>query len=652
MRFICFIAFLILFLNFKQVQAQSNGLLRKQALESMEKKDWYAAQQYFSRLYTRDSSLSVLHSYAESARLSFDVDIALKLYKKTITIDNGDRYPLSIYWYAQLQKNKMQYGEAKRWFAKFLRVDLKKDKYNYYRKKAKLETAACDYAAEQVKRNDSLSIRHLEPAVNSRTSEYGAMEFDSLLYFSSTRPDKKEEDGREPPVTSKIYRAELRYGKPQRARVLDTSFNAPGFHNANTAISKDKKMLVFSRCTAPNATDFQCELLISLNTGRRWGTPVKLEQPVNQPSVSTTQPAFGKIDNNTVLFFSSNRAGGQGGMDIWYSVINEDGVFAEPVNAGDKVNTPDDEVTPWYDHKKKFLYFSSTYHKGFGSFDIFKTEWKNGGFTEPENAGYPINSSFNDVYYSISNYGTHVYLSSNRKGTLFDNNKVNCCSDIFTFIADTTTPPPPPPPKVDSVVLKKDEMKLLVPLTLYFHNDEPDPRTTAITTRRNYAAVYKDYMKMRKTYVREYTRGLKGTEEQIAENNVRNFFSDSVAAGLENLDKFAQLMKEVLMKGETVEITLKGYCSPLASTDYNINLAKRRISSLRNYFNEKFDGWFLKYIDNKTPGEGRITFTEVEIGELPVTKTSDDQADKRNSVYSPSAASERKIQIIAVSFVK
>jgi hypothetical protein len=95
---------------------------------------------------------------------------------------------------------------------------------------------------------------------------------------------------------------------------------------------------------------------------------------------------------------------------------------------------------------------------------------------------------------------------------------------------------------------------------------------------------------------------------------------------------------------------MKGYCSPLASTDYNVNLAKRRISSLRNYFSETKNGWFVKYINNQTPGEGKIIYEDVDIGELPMSKVSDDLKDKRNSVYSPFAAQERKIQIIAVSF--
>jgi hypothetical protein len=123
-----------------------------------------------------------------------------------------------------------------------------------------------------------------------------------------------------------------------------------------------------------------------------------------------------------------------------------------------------------------------------------------------------------------------------------------------------------------------------------------------------------------------------------------------VDAGMEDLEKFAVLLQKVLRDGEKVSITIKGFCSPLASTDYNINLAKRRISSLRNYFAEYQNGVFVPYFNNTKANEGSIAFFDEEIGELKArANVSDDYYDTKNSVYSPAAAIERKIQIIAIS---
>lgn len=122
-------------------------------------------------------------------------------------------------------------------------------------------------------------------------------------------------------------------------------------------------------------------------------------------------------------------------------------------------------------------------------------------------------------------------------------------------------------------------------------------KTLAITTTKNYKKTYEDYIALKPKYFQEYPSGLDDAEKVQAEDRLTNFFEDSVDAGMQDLDKFARLMEDVLARGEKVKITMKGYCSPLASTDYNVNLAKRRISSLRNYFMEYKDGMFKKYVN-------------------------------------------------------
>jgi hypothetical protein len=404
--------------------------------------------------------------------------------------------------------------------------------------------------------------------------------------------------------------------------------------------------MIVSRCKAKNASEFTCEIYYSDQLNGKWKELASLPPPINLKGYNTTQPSFGKINNKTVLFFASNRPGGQGNLDIWYSYVNSDGTFSEPVNAGKNVNTPDDEITPWFITERNQLFFSSTYHKGLGGFDIFKSIYKDSLFLEPENAGYPINSSYNDIYYSVNKAKNKAYLSSNRVGSFFEH-KLNCCNDIYRFDIEPLTLPPK---AVDTLQENKQQLKLLVPLTLYFHNDEPDPKTKNIETKRNYESTYIDYKKLVPDYEKYYPAGLTEPLKEKALESLTDFFTDSVDAGMNDLIKFSKLLEQVLLKNEIVKITMKGYCSPLASTDYNVNLAKRRISSLRNYFTEYKQGWFKKYINNTTPGEGKIIFEDVDIGELEASLVSDDLKDKRNSVYSPFAAMERKIQIIAVSF--
>ena len=288
-----------------------------------------------------------------------------------------------------------------------------------------------------------------------------------------------------------------------------------------------------------------------------------------------------------------------------------------------------------------------------GGFDIFKSDYKNNELGVPKNMGVPINSNYNDIYFSINSTKTEAYLSSNRKGSFFEE-KESCCNDIYMF----KLPQPPVDstakkvisPKADSTQMFVMQMKLLVPLTLYFHNDEPDKKTLAITTTKNYKKTYEDYTALRPMYKKEYSKGAKGTDIERAQTEIDELFEDSVEAGMQDLEDFAKLMLKVLKDNERVTITMKGYCSPLASTDYNVNLAKRRMSSLRNYFMEYQNGVFVPYVNNLDSTAGNITFLYEDIGELKARpNVSDNYYDTKNSIYNPLAALERKIQIIAIS---
>jgi hypothetical protein len=614
----------------------------------MAEKDWFGAAQHYSRVYDRDSSdIDLKYKYADASRLNFDLDLALRLYGKVVAFDDDRKYPLSYYWIGQLFKYKGNYKEAKKWFTKFSKLKFpakKKKQYEYYVTKSKLEIEACDLAQIYMKNPNAPKPEHLDSTINSKVSEYAAFELDSTLYFSSLKnPSKKDANDIS---FNKIYKSEMKNMKWKKGKALDTTINSSVIHNANTCFSEDYKTMIVSRCRAKNGSEYICELYQSKWISSKWQSLEKMEDPVNMPGYSSTQPCYGKIKDKTYLFFASDRPGGFGQLDIWYAEKKKDGSFEKPVNAGPLVNTPDDDITPWFVEERKTLYFSSSYHKGLGGFDIFKSKFNDTTFLEPENAGYPINSSYNDIYYSVNKGRDRAYLSSNRVGSFFEG-KLNCCNDIYRLSIDPLTDPPKP---IDTVKMDKEKLKLLCPLTLYFHNDEPDPKTKNITTTKNYEKTYDDYKILVPEYLAEYPKGQTAEEKQACITRVEDFFADSVDAGMEDLRKFADLTQKVLLKGQTVKITMKGYCSPLASTDYNVNLAKRRISSLKNYFMETKGGWFAKYVNTTDSVGGKIIFEDVDIGELAASRVSDDLKDKRNSVYSPFAARERKIQIIAVGF--
>lgn len=629
-------------------QAQIKQLL-KQGTQANQIKDYSSAAQIYNEVILLDSSnIEYQLLFADASRLNYDNAAALHWYQKIYAKDNGKVYKDVPFYMATLLKNTGRYKEAKKYFEKYYKKQKNnKDKTKQQMAlKAKQEAEACDYAQILIKNPVEVKVLHLDTTVNSKVSEYAPFEYDSVLYFSSLR-DKTNKDANQIGY-NKLYTSHKRDSRWQKASELDTLFNKNNIHNANTSFNADFTQIFVSRCTALNASQYRCEIYISNLKNGHWEELKKLPSPINLPGFNNTQPCLSELDGKPVLFFASDRTGGEGGMDIWYAVMNGDGSFEKPVNLGKKVNTIEDDITPWFVKENQTLYFSSTWHKGLGNFDIFKSKYENKNFGEAENIGYPINSSYNDIYYSINSKKDKAYISSNRLGSYFED-KPNCCNDIYSMRITPLTEPPPP---VDTTALIINQMKLLVPLTLYFHNDEPEPKTKVIETKKNYKKTYDDYKVLIPKYISEYTHGLEGDQKKYAMNRIENFFEDSVDAGMQDLDKFALLLEQVLQRGEKVQITMKGYCSPLASTDYNVNLAKRRISSLRNYFMEYKNGMFVKYVDNTNEKEGKITFTNEDIGELPVSKVSDDVKDVKNSVYSPFAAAERKIQIIAVSYLR
>jgi len=137
-----------------------------------------------------------------------------------------------------------------------------------------------------------------------------------------------------------------------------------------------------------------------------------------------------------IIYFVSDKEGGKGGMDIWYtSFDNKTKTYKVPVNAGSKINTPGDEVSPFIDPKTQTLYFSSDGWQGIGGLDIFKTNGEMKKWTQPVNMGVPINSNYDDLYFVVapSNQDNGL-LVSNRPVIENGVNRGSCCDDIFEYI--------------------------------------------------------------------------------------------------------------------------------------------------------------------------------------------------------------------------
>jgi hypothetical protein len=617
--------------------------------ESFSELDYYGAAQYYNNALKLDSSsIKASWKYAEACRMFNNYKDAERYYMKVLDNDKNKKYPLCRFWLALMQKSNGDYNGAGENFR--LYADENKAKDDYYSQKAKVEINACELARKITQSPLDVSIDHLLDAkVNTPYSEFNAVQLgDTAILFSALRPVVLGDIETFIPNTyaSKIYIGWATQAGWSRVKEVEPKINLADYHNANVAISANQSKLYFTRGKMSNNPQLKTDIWFAANKNGKWGKPVKLNEKINLEGFTATQPALAEYKDYDVLYFVSDRPGGFGKLDIWYSII-KNGKYGDPVNLGSIINTPGDEITPFYRDSVQTLFFSSDWHPGLGGFDIFRSEGALNQWKTPENIGYPLNTSYNDIYFTINQVDNDGYFTSNRPGSLYIKSET-CCNDIYYYEWRPTQ-------RIE-IVQKKEvkdtvdleaSIKQLLPLTLYFHNDEPDPNSTAISSKKNYKTTLSEYYDMKETYEVEYSKGLTGTAAQKAKKDIEDFFEDYVGHGFSQLKLFSQLLLMDLERGSRVKIMIKGYCSPLHSTEYNINLAKRRISSLRNYIYQFNEGVFLPYLDSTATNGGKLILLEDPIGENQSSPfVSDNPNDKRNSVYSRAAAFERKIQII------
>jgi outer membrane protein OmpA-like peptidoglycan-associated protein/tetratricopeptide (TPR) repeat protein len=356
--------------------------------------------------------VTAVNRLAESYRQLKDYSNAEKWYAVAASVETKI-FPDAKYYYGVTLMNNEKYEDAQKVFEKYIE-GLNTDSKMF--PLANNRMVSCSFALNPENRTDGITIHDLDSNFNAGTASFGAGYFtDKSLMITSARKgntilDPKNETDY---FTTDIYIISYdTIGSYDQAQKMPAPVSS-NMNEAGGCMSVDRTTFYFTRWNPEDKND--CAIYVSKLFNRRWMEPLKLDV-VNADGYRTMNPSL-TLDEKK-LFFSSNRPGGEGGMDIWYCPIDENGDLGLPINAGPEINTPDDEVTPFLHHQTGTLFFSSNGLRGFGGLDVFKAAYNEDEdiWQNPINMNSPVNSSKDDYYFILdSKKQTTGFFTSDRQ---------------------------------------------------------------------------------------------------------------------------------------------------------------------------------------------------------------------------------------------
>jgi len=260
-------------------------------------------------------------------------------------------------------------------------------------------------------------IINLGSLINSEFPEFAPVisADETVLIFTSRRPSTTggDIDPNDNMYFEDLYISEKQadgtWGEPKN---MGDSINSI-YHDASVALSPDGTQLFIYKDNDNGKGD----LYVSKRLENGWSKPVALPEGINMPK--SQEPSASITADGKTIYFSSDRNidGAKGGKDIYRvkALPDGNGWFA-PENLGPKINTQYDEDAPYIHPNGKILFFSSKGHNSMGGYDIFTAIYDDstGLWSDPQNIGYPINSTEDDIYVVWSVDGVRGYFSSSR----------------------------------------------------------------------------------------------------------------------------------------------------------------------------------------------------------------------------------------------
>lgn len=307
-------------------------------------------------------------------------------------------------------RNNYQFDKAMEQF-NFYRQSLTPQEAIQQRQRIDRRIAYCENAKRLMEEPVRVFIDNAGPNINSPYDDSSPLlsPDGNTLYFTSRRPEGRRP--RQDRVDHKYFE-NIFYSRKVgedwgAARPLEGRVNSSKSHEATAGIYPDGRSLYVYISQRRGSDLYET----TMDDGS-WSRPRRLPRHISGKGNQETSIVF--TSDGRRAYFISDRPGGFGGQDIWTTTRDERGRWTEPVNLGATVNTEYDEESLYLAPDDVTLYFSSRGHNSMGGFDIFKTTFRNGRWTQPQNLGYPINTPGDDLYFVMDPDGKTAYYSAKK----------------------------------------------------------------------------------------------------------------------------------------------------------------------------------------------------------------------------------------------
>jgi len=409
------------------MKAQTKKAVLEAAEKAMMAKNYHAAVAYYDDLMKFDTTdAKVVFKTAEAGRLHKAYGYAAKRYDYLINTLKNEDYPEAHFRLGEMYHYLGRYNDAITSYNLYISEYTNTNMELTSEAKKKMASAKNALYLISQEPEEGTQVDMMTGGVHSDDADYAASDMGGNMYFSTLRFSPKNKSLKYKQVAKTMVKEP--HGSPY---IIPGKINDRDLSVAHFSFTEDGKTVYYSICDYQDGWSLTCSIYKSdVTTNGQFANEVKLNENINLEGSSNTQPAIGKdLESGAdVLYFVSDRQGGEGGRDIYMSkLIN--GEFQPAINIK-SINTDKDEISPFYYGAENTLYFSTDGREGYGGFDIFRLEKES---NLPKLLPMPYNTSMNDMFYFLNPDGKTGYITSNRAGKNIQYDSYEaCCMDIYS----------------------------------------------------------------------------------------------------------------------------------------------------------------------------------------------------------------------------